>query len=235
MLKLVILGLPRSATTRVYKELCLEAKRRWRALCIFEPTNFEVVDQIFHGIKHVHDVVGDVPYDYDKLPRELFYAIRENAKWHYEWITKESVTKPFCGEQIFDILDELDRLPYPIVLKDVHLWVYAPAVAARYPRAEIIFTLRHFEAWFNSIKKRLKLVPIPWDKAGIGKFYRFFTNGGYLKEVNESTLFREAKYVYDKYLDILERTKSVRDVYIVRFFDQLQTIQIKALIDAVMS
>lgn len=216
-----VLGLPRSATTRIYKDICERARRLIGALCVFEPTNWEVMENVVKGVKHVHDVVGEVPYDYEKLPRDLVEWIHGNTRWHREWMERERPSEPFLGRDFFKIMDELDRRPEPVVVKDVHAWVRLPELAARYPRTVFVVTLPTWETWIESMKKRLRVVPNPLDKAGIGKFYRLFTGGHYYRSTTVDALVKEAEYVYERYVQIVNTCAGWARVVPVVFHGRL--------------
>lgn len=230
-IKAIVLGLPRSGTTAVYKELCLEAKKRFNALCIFEPTNFEVVNNIYRGIKHVHDVVGEVPYDYDKLPTWLFAKIHANTWWHIEWMKFEKPRSPFCGWMWREILHDLDSLHTAVIIKDVHLWVFADRLVHELRGSRFILTLPSWGRWSKSIEKRFRLVSNELDKAGIGKFYRFYNDLNYLKPSTIGNALKEAAFVYGTYWNIVEKVRDMDNVYVLRFEEQLTPEQIRRAVE----
>lgn len=217
MLRVFILGPPRSATTMLYKRICLEAKKHFDVLCIFEPTNYEVLDHIARGIKHVHNTEGDVPYDYDRIPRELFEKMYRNSKWHIDWIENDYPTTPFLGEEFIEILDELDRLDKPVIAKDVHAWVYGYSLAVKYSKCKFIFTLPDFDTYYSRLLDRLKIVNVPRDKAGITKFVRLLTGGSYYREVNPETLRRELYVVYRFYVKKLADIIGLDNVRVLMY------------------
>lgn len=82
-----IIGFPRTATTGIYHEICKVAGDLLTGmgynppLCIHEPFNPEVVEDIVRRGLHRHDRVGEVVNTYDLLPQELFEEIRRNSHW----------------------------------------------------------------------------------------------------------------------------------------------------------
>jgi len=226
VIKVFILGLPRSATTRLYKDVCLEGKKRFNALCIFEPTNNEVVGHIYHGIKHVHDVVGEVPYDYDKIPGELFEKIYRNTFWHKDWDNNVEPKTPFCGEKINEILLELDRLKSYVIVKDVHLWVFGEELVRRFMNCKFLFTLTTWRRYLKSIIKRYRRRPHLLDKAGITKFYRYYNNLSYLDPNNIYSAIDEALFVYERYKKILNKVVEYSNVHLVSYDETLEKEQI---------
>ena len=226
MLKVIILGLPRSGTTFIYKKVCEYMKQKENAICLLEPTNFEVLDNIVHGRKHVHDVVGEVPNDYDKLPRSLVEKMYINAHWHTEWIWYERPTAPFCGADIMEILRELHEDPRPIVIKDVHLWVKIRELYAKFPEAKYILTLPDFQTYIKEIETRAKTINIPLDLAGIGKFYRFYTG---LPECPQD-IRRLTKFVYARYLEAISRVMHEENVYVLQYRGKITDEEIRSVL-----
>jgi len=230
VLKVFVLGLPRSATTMLYKRIYMAFKRIGDVIGVFEPTNFEVIDHIMKGIKHVHDTEGDVPYDYHRLPKELLDMIYENSKWHLDWTSQESPKTPFLGGRLQLILDTLDTIPFPVVLKDVHMWVIADRLVTRYRHAKFIFTSPDLNTYIAKMKKRYGLVRNPLDKAGIGKFLRFFSNNLYSKTNNEETMIYEATAVWSLYQVILSNVMDFPNVRVLSFRDRIPDSDVYAVI-----
>jgi len=230
VLKVIVLGLPRSGTTKVYKDVCLALKSRGDVICIFEPTNNEVVGHIVRGIKHTHDVVGEVPYDYDRISNILMMRIWANTSWHLDWSNNDKPVSPFCGVQLFDILDELDSLPKPVVIKDVHAWVYLPRLVLKYRECKFILTIRSWESWKDSMIRRFKAVKNIRDKAGVGKFYRFIHNGKYLMDTSVKALLKEIEDAYNYYLMLVRAVESRSNVKVVAFADALSDDKVKDVI-----
>lgn len=234
-IKAFILGLPRSATTYVYKVVYNAFKRVGDVIGVFEPTNYEVVNNIFKGIKHVHDTEGEVPYDYDRLPRELLVKIHENSRWLKDWTENETPSEEFLGMMFPYILRTLDVIPSPIVIKDVHAWVRAKELVTWYPHTKFIFTAVDYETWFDRMKKRFRTFRNPLDKAGVGKFFRYFSGGVYLRELSEMSLRIETSVIWSIYESIINYVSNKDNVYVVRYKETITKDQVHNLIKWVIS
>lgn len=221
MIKVMILGLPRTATTRLYADVCAALKQREDVICLLEPTNIEVMKHVVSGVKHTHDVVGEVPLDYGRLPYVFVLRMLSNASWMEEWGKKHVPTKPFCGPDIFNILNAIERMRNPAVIKDVHLWVYLPKLVFRLSRTKFVVTLRAFNAWLASMLKRVKIIDNPMDKAGVGKFFRYVMDGKYYPITNDETLRKECEVIYRFYRALVMGVKDEPNVLIVDFNDKL--------------
>lgn len=234
-IKVMILGLPRTGTTWLYKRLCLRLKDVGNWVCIFEPTNNEVMTHIVKGIKHVHDTEGDVPYDYDRLPQDLIGLIHENSKWHREWSESPKPGRPFCGEALHLILNTLDVLAPNVLVKDVHAWVYAQELTERFRHVKFILTNPDLNTFIERMLKRYRTVKNPLDKAGIGKFLRYFTRGMYVLKDGEDAVRIEATAVWSIYQVILWNIKDRNNVRILNFSDRIPDTEVHNLIRWVLS
>ena len=212
-----VLGLPRSATTYVYKRLYTALKQKTDVIGVFEPTNHEVVGHIVKGVKHVHDTEGDVPYDYHRLPRQLLDMIYRNTAWHLEWEKNEHPEQPFLGRDFWKIMALLDKLDKPVLVKDVHAWVEAYYLTTAFPTTKFILTLPDQDTWVERMVKRLQVASNPLDKAGITKFVRYFLQGHYVRSVSPEAVRVEARAVYWAYRTIVEMIRGRPNVYILDY------------------
>lgn len=221
MVRVFILGLPRTGTTFVYNYLCRAMKEVNPTLCIFEPFNYEVMNDIVSGVKHVHDTEGEIIYDYGKLPNELLQLIYQNSLWHKEWMEVVKPAKPFLGNDYIKILNTLNVLPHNILIKDGHAWVKAEELVNIFKNMKFIFTHPPLEVFVEKVVKRFKLFKNPLDKAGFTKFYRYFTSGMYFKEASEYTAVLEGKAIYVMYTNILHNIKNMDNVFIISYTNKI--------------
>lgn len=189
MISLFILGLPRTGTTYIYKYVCSKLKN---TLCLFEPFNGEVVSNYHSYGRHFHDKHGEVPSDYNKLPKGLFDKIYQNSLWINEWRFKEKPSSKFLGNYT-EILSNLNDLREAIVIKDVVLWIVLQEIYENF-NSKFILTIPSYDIFLECMKKRYQLINTPVDKAGVGKFYKYYTG-------KVSTFEEEVKYVFDKYIE----------------------------------
>ena len=142
-----ILSFPRTATTGVYDKVCRLFKSIFNdCLCIYEPFNHNVLNDIFIKGYHVHDRVGEIIHDYDKLPEYLKQLIYENSKWSEKGKYRR---ESFLGNYV-EVLEKLRELNKPLVLKDVCLWVKLPELVSKYSDTLFIVTARNKEYVFKS-------------------------------------------------------------------------------------
>lgn len=217
MLAVVVLGLPRSATTRLYKRLysCL---RDYGVIGVFEPFNHEVVsDMVIRGT-HSHDKEGVVPHDYGSLPRELAGSILDNSLYHHEWCSTDKPSKPFLGDRFLEIMGSLDSLDKPVLMKDVVAWVRAGELVTRYPHTLFIFTLPDSATWEHRMYKRMRVVPSPLNKAGISTFTRYLTRGYHIPYTSPESVSLEARLVYYAYRVIVESIRRHGNVYVLDYY-----------------
>ena len=122
MLRVLVIGFPRTATAGVYVKLYYELHRMYDdAICLYEPFNGDYPPAVLKGGKLYHDVMGELPHDYFKLPREVLEFIAENSKWLSEWINQAHPQVTYCGNWM-QVIDALDNLPNIVMLKDVYIW-----------------------------------------------------------------------------------------------------------------
>lgn len=144
------MSFPRTATSGVYVETCRLMKKFYPdCLCIYEPFNCDVLEDIFTKGLHVHDRVGEIVHDYNRLPKHLKELIYENSKWMRKWGFKRN---NFLGNYV-EVLEELRKLGKPIVLKDVILWVKLHSLVRKYRDTLFIITVRNREHVLNSFLK----------------------------------------------------------------------------------
>lgn len=149
-----IVSFPRTATTGLYVKLCekLKMKLNSKCLCIYEPFNYNVLEDIFKKGKHVHDRVGKVPHDYNRLPDRLRKLIYENSKWSLVWGGRK---ENFLGCW-FEVIEELRNLGKTVVLKDVYLWVKLKTLCEKYSDTLFIITVREPQYVYNSFLRWFK-------------------------------------------------------------------------------
>jgi len=147
-LRVVLLGMPRSATTYVYVRLCSTLKGH---VMLFEPFNGDVVLNMVEakGIAG-HDEEGYVPHGFFELPDDLYMAILDNARWTFEWASSLKPSVPFLGHGFWEIMESLDFLDRPVALKDVYAWVVLDELVEMYPKALFIVTHRDLESHYNA-------------------------------------------------------------------------------------
>jgi len=209
-LKIFILGLPRTATTFLYKEVYNYVKQKYsNVIGIFEPFNKEVVDWIFTLGGVVHNTEGKVPHDMHLLPNELKKLIRENSLWMHDWVSHPLPRTPFLGFHYKQILTHLRKIDY-FVLKDVILWVKFHELTNEFPDAYFIVSLPDedtvIEKWREYYSKRPDIFRNPLFKGGVSLFYRYFSMGAYNEDTSFKALELELRRVYNYYSRIVWNT-----------------------------
>ena len=165
-----IIGYPRTATTGIYQAVCRElgeaAGGGEGPLCIYEPFNPEVVDDIYERGLHEHDRVGEIIHTYDLLPRQLFEEIRLNAHWLDGFMRGGT---PYLGGKWLYILNSLveyaRRAGRPLVVKDVYAWPRLGEIARLFWRDALVvmpyrephYVFRSLQWWLDS-RRRVRLV-----------------------------------------------------------------------------
>ncbi len=148
MLRVTVAGFPRTATTRLYKEI----GNTLRVLRIFEPFNGEVVHQILiRKEEHYHDREGLIEHDYFRLPEHLRFMLQENSSWIFDWVSYEKPSTVFLGGWFWNILYHLDRLEEPVLVKDVYAWVKLKDLIEAFPRCRFVVTVRDMESIYRSL------------------------------------------------------------------------------------
>ncbi len=150
MLKILILGFPRTGTTILYTWL----RDRLRSyLAVFEPMNPEQV--VLHAVRNrsLHDVIGEVESDFSSLPLDTRFIIAVNSHWYYDWLLLERPTTPWCGWYWEEILERLDIWREQILLKDVCLWTEIDKIAERYRHATVLVTVRDPDSVLDSLRQ----------------------------------------------------------------------------------
>jgi len=234
MVRIMILGLPRTATTFVYNEVCRYLKRLGSITCIFEPFNYEVMHNIVKTGRHFHDKAGEVIHDYNKLPKDIVMLIYENSKWLVDWIENEKPTTPFLGSNWMKIVKTFNILFGNVVVKDVCLWVYLDQVVKALPGFHFILTRIDFETYYRKMLKRFHMIRNPLDKGGVGKFYRFFNSLQYFRDVNEETFYQELKIIHRRYEELLSSVKTRENVHVIDYRDNMDRTLIINLLKEVL-
>ncbi|NPA98569.1 MAG: hypothetical protein GXO43_04235 [Crenarchaeota archaeon] len=162
-----IVGYPRTATTGIYQEICRYlGELGFKPLCIYEPFNPDVVDDIYRRGIHEHDRVGEIIHTYDLLPPQLFEEIRLNARWLDGFMYGR---KPYLGDWKA-ILDKLywyaEKTGRALVIKDVYVWPRLGQLKRLYgDKTVFISPIRHRDYVFRSLRRwmdqrmNVKLVP----------------------------------------------------------------------------
>lgn len=229
-----VTGLPRTATTYMYKLLYTELRRYVDVVGVYEPFNHEVVEQLAAGVQHIHDTEGPVPHDWVKLPESTRKLILENSRWLREWVTNPSPSTRFLGEKYLDILHALHELDAPVIVKDVCAWLRLNELVDKFPDTVFVVTLRDFDSLFEEAKRRLRINPNPLHKAGYGVFYRAVTGGQYYREVSEVTLERELFTVYRTLMCIVDAVWRRKNVIVVPYRNRLPEERARIAVDAVL-
>ena len=160
VLYIAIISFPRCATTYVYNYL-YKRLRNSNTLFIFEPFYPNTIYDIVHKGRVIHDEEGTIRHDFYRLPPRLRRLIYENAKWS-ELFLKDK--QKYCGNYL-TILNEFDKLPQKVIMKDICLWAYLAELARCFGNTHFIVLKREFEylkqaflKWYNScaFKGRLK-------------------------------------------------------------------------------
>lgn len=159
-----IIGFPRTATTGLYQEICVRTHSSMATMgysspvCIHEPFNPAVVEDILKKGVHRHDRVGEVINTYDLLPPEILENIKRNMHW-LEGFMKHG--EPYMGRNWRNILDELlgfaEKNNMLLIIKDVYAWPRLGELVRLYrghavfiaPLRNRFFVLRSFRRWYE--------------------------------------------------------------------------------------
>jgi len=117
---LLIVGLPRSGTSYVYRIAIAALKPE---VALYEPFNLQRnFEKLVLG-SVLHDVDGVVRHDLDKLLLKLTRLIVRNSTWILHWLEEQTPSVPYLGEHWREILDELHSLRKgAVVVKEVFIW-----------------------------------------------------------------------------------------------------------------
>jgi len=147
MISVFILGFPRTATTYLYRKLL----ERLKIPSIYEPFNADAVYQAVWTDCVLHDQEGYVPSNLRQfLPSDVVNLMIENSLWFYEWSLVDKPLSPICGFHMWELLERIDALETPFLIKDVIAWVYADKIVDRFPRTKFIFTVKDLDSVKNA-------------------------------------------------------------------------------------
>ena len=216
-----IIGFPRTATTGLYQDICVRARgsmtvARYRSpICIHEPFNPEVVEDILERGVHRHDRVGGVINTYDLLPPEILGEIRSNADW-LEGFMKHG--EPYLGRGWRRILDKLleyaEKNNMLLIIKDVYAWprlgelirIYGDRAVFVVPLRNRFYVLRSLRRWLER-RSRVKL--FRWadprkliDARRVVRYIRYYIRSRRVIQANHMfSLAHFFKFFYRRILD----------------------------------
>ncbi len=191
MVRVVIIGFPRTATTWMYVKLFHILKQRSRIVYgFFEPFNLEIVKQVVTMGKVYHDEEGEVPHTYGE-DIDILIRLSINDVWFIEWVAVPPCEKyskplhPFLGRCWESLLSKM--LSYdPVVLKDVVLWVKLPDLVEQYRDVKFVVPLREYRYVEESFLK--------WFREGTKSRFRKFLETKSLRAIfRESELERKCR------------------------------------------
>jgi len=147
---IIIVGLPRTGTTIVYKILYEALKQlSSSALCLYEPLTPHIAANV-HEVTQITDhEIKDLHTDYPLLPREVLDYLASNADWYYRY-------DPRCYTQYYvfarKFLEMLLSLGKPVLVKDLYLPLFLEDLVRELgDKVKVIATWRSFESWARAI------------------------------------------------------------------------------------
>ena len=211
-MKLLIVGLPRSATTFTYKIAC---ELYPHAMHFLEPFNPEPVRWALEKGQVIHDTQGPVPSDFNKLTPSEQRVILENATWLDEWVKARYPLRAWMGESWIEVLSILFRFR-DVVVKDVVAWTRLEAILNNHPDVIVVAVKPDLDWWLERIRhyydKRRDTFQNPLHKGGISLFYRFYNGGDYLDSTSLDAALTEAVDVHKKYLGLIASLQRKHDI-----------------------
>ncbi len=154
MMKTIIIGLPRTGTSIIYKLFCIHLPNSIR---LYEPFNDGINLARKRGLEpRLHDTV-QVDDDFRRLPRYVQDLILSNI-WFVDYL---NTRVRMGGERFLDILRTVARLGEHVIIKDIYVWarVLEQVDEVHELGYRVIAVVRDREAVWRDLEKWVQEVP----------------------------------------------------------------------------